>query len=261
LFDFAPEFQSEITIENALKVFGSPPKTPEEAFYAETPQETLNARVEPDAVVVVKQVHTTSYWRTIDTVTEGRIQTIRREQIDRRAVNLLRIENSRRRAELRLSRLGADESDKQVAIRFETLLTVFTKLLDIRTTFIPVPIWDAYHLIAIDRDHTLMRWDSPQGSEHAVRFMARRQHGAHFWDDIRDSPDYPKSEPAYARDELRIYWVRGSGEDKEALETRLSDIKLKPMRYGKVEIVEVLKPDDVTYVLGRIRTFVKDASS
>jgi hypothetical protein len=235
------------------------PRKPTLAMYAELPTATRTYFSERDDIIVIKQISRASYWERDDERSERgedeRVEvTVRRH---RRAINLLRIDPTRRRAEVRIDRVRG-EMDNVLAI---ALFRQFQKALegqfDFGSNMIPVQIWQAFTQIVADREHTYMSTDAAKDPSVSVQISTRRE--SDQGTDVRDHPSYKYGGSEYVRESLNVFWHLSETGDKK-FHTILSRVKMDDTSYGKIYVAAKLEPAELTNVIDRIRQFTLDAS-
>jgi hypothetical protein len=234
--------------------------TPTENAYDAYPGDRLTWHVDRLNRLVLKQIHTASFWRKNDqesTRTEER-EVLIYDRVRRRAINMLVIDSSRRRAEIRVSRVeGSLESDRKAVERLAEFVSRVAPFLKLEEHLTPTPIWNAFFAIATNREEVVMHWDRAAEARLSVTLSDRMLGRG---GDVRDHPDYRLHGQKWARKELRVSWLRGSGEDSEEIAVKLSEVKYEDVPIGKVEFYKPTDPESLNYVIGRIRHFTAEAS-
>jgi hypothetical protein len=235
--------------------------TPTENAYEAYPADRLTWHVDAQSRLVLKQVHTASFWRKNDsesTRTEDR-EVLIYDRVKRRAINMLVVDAARGRAEIRISRVeGSHDSDRKAVDRLGEFVTRLASLLRLEEHLVPTPIWNAFSTIATNREEIAMYWDRAAEARLSVTLSDRSLGRG---GDVRDHPDYRLHGAKWARKELRVSWQRGKGEDAEEIAVKLSEVKYEEVPIGKVEIFKPTDPDALNYVIGRIRHFTGEAPS
>lgn len=259
LFNLTEAGLKALTSAIALSRFKRESANPTEALYEALPEQTVFVRATSDDAFIVKEVFTATYWVTSSTThpTDDE-EIIVRNRLRQRAMNMLVIDSSQRRAEIRIARIDdRGETIENTVVRLKRFIDLLQPWLSIDDHLTPVPIWDSFPLLQQNRDEVVMPSDKSASST-SNQNMSIRKRGTHA--DIRDDPDYPKSAATHARTEMRIEWIRGRKEDGDYIPCRLAEFKVDKRQLAKIEIRARLQMDALSYVIGRIRYFTTLAS-
>lgn len=233
---------------------------PTENAYEAYPADRLTWHVDRAKRLVLKQIHTASFWKKNDqesTRTDER-EVVIYDRVRRRAINIVVIDSAKRRAEIRISRVeGSFESDRKAVDRLVEFLSRVALFLNLEEHFTPTPIWNAFFAIATNREEIVMHWDRAAEARLSVTLSDRMLGKG---GDVRDHPDYRLHGAKWARKELRVSWLRGGGEATEEIPVKLSEVKYEEAPIGKVEVFKPTDPEALNYVIGRIRHFTAEAS-
>jgi hypothetical protein len=230
-------------------------------MYAELPNATRTyATTRDNGLIVVKQIFKASYWekdedRSHSDDNERTVVTVR---LERRAINVLRLDPLRREAEIRIDRVRGQQDDSLATELFEQFQQSLQHIIDIDKHFAPVPIWNGFRRIVADLKGTYMSTDSAEDPSVVVHIPNRR--ASDRGTDVRRHDSYQYATTEYTRNSLNIYW-RKPDEPDEKIHTILSRVdRAGRTPYAKVYVAAKLTPDDLSNVLERIRQSARDAS-
>lgn len=259
LFKLTDAGRRALTSQRLLAAFGTPPATVTAGFYGDTPRRQTVFVGDRPGVLVVKDVHTGSYWELDEDASEDapkrkvRVTVLR----ERRAVNLLRIEPQTGKVEIRIDRLKGS-NDQNIALDgFDDFTTRLANVLNLEEHLTPVDVRTAFPAMVAAEDETFMLTDHASDASSRQAITSRRERASRATD-IRKHPNHRMKGNQYVRDSLHIYWNIDRDEDNR-LFTIVSAVKPKEdvpdLEYAKVYVSARVEPGELAYVLARVRSF------
>jgi hypothetical protein len=257
LFNVSPAGRAALTPRAFARHFNAVPEEPDEAFYAEYPDDKLTVYEQRDDGIVVKQVFTTSYWeknrdRSEETANR-RIEVY--DKVSRRSINMFVFDPATGHVEIRIDKVrGLD--DKLATTMFQEFSRDLLRVVHISEHLVPVRVSDGFEGIIAARDETFMSVDEAFDASASMRFANRREEVRGR--DIRDHPAYLRAvrRQALARETVRVYWLY---ENDKRLHSTISMITVEDddgdREYGKVYVPAKLTPDELGHVIARVRHF------
>ena len=258
LFNLTRQGLNELSPELLGTAFGTP-SSPSPAMYEEAGPDQPQIYFKQDRdVLVVKQIHTATYWerdtaRSFERDTERAVFDVQRSC---RALNMLRIIPRHEQAEIRIDRLSGSDRDKDVGRFLQDFLHDLSPTISADRHLRPTPIWDGFQSIVNTRADTHMNVDVAVDPSVRVHISGRREGSR--GQDVRDHPSYKYSSSDYVRDRLSISWfVHDEGELEDyRVHTIMSRFGHRDRVYAKVYVAATMPPKVLNHVLERIRSFV-----
>jgi hypothetical protein len=258
LFRLTDAGQAALTARRLANAFAAPSANVTAGFYGETPRRHAVFIGDRPGQLIVKEVHTGSFWELDEDASEdGPTRRVRVTVLrQRRAINMLRIMPESGDVEIRIDRLrGAN--DKKIALAGLDQFVTRLGVLNLEQHLQPVDIRPAFPAIVGAEDETFMLTDHARDAS-ARQIISSRREGPRRATDIRQHPNYRLKGNQYLRDALHIYW-KIDGDDDRMVFSILSAIKPDgaggDLEYTKVYISAKVEPGDLDYVIARIRQF------
>lgn len=210
-------------------------------------------------------MYTGSFWELDEDESEDsptrrvRVTVLRQ----RRAVNLLRIVPATGDVELRIDRLKGT-NDKTIALEgLEEFTNRLASVLTLNEHLEPLEIRSRFPMIVAAEDETFMLADYAADASARQLFASRREGGPRGTaTDIRRHPNYRLRGNEYVRDAVHVYWkIRDAGD--RMIFSIISSIPLDDadgVEYTKVYFSARVEPEDLNYVLARVRHFATHSS-
>jgi hypothetical protein len=257
LFDLTDAGAALARSRTLKRAFQPLPNQPTPAMYAELPTATRTYISERPEGIVIKQIGRAMYWekdedRSYEREDERAVFIVRRQ---RRAINLLRLDPARKRAEVRIDRVRGLMDDRLAITLFTQFRTAIQPEFDFEANMAPVQIWRGFTRIVADKVSTYMSTDGAKDPSVSVQISNRRERDR--GPDVRDHPAYRYTGEEYVRDTLNVYWRQDNG---EKIHTVLSRVKAGDKEYGKIYVAAKLDPSELTNVVDSIRQFALEAS-
>ncbi len=241
--------------ENRLsQAFNAPPQHVTAHYYGDEPVRQTYFLTRHDKLVV-KQLYTAEYWeRNEEESQRGATRRVFVEELQRRrAVNLLVVDPARGEAETRIDRVTGTINNNMVLEELERFEHTLSAAVDVVADLGPVRL-DFLALVQ-HRDGTFMAVDRAQDPS-VAQLISSRRHGMDGTD-VRDHPKW-MSGNEYVRDSMAIHWIL---DDERSVYTLISavefDVDGETVEHTKVYVSAKVTPEELQYVLGRIRQFAR----
>ena len=271
LFDLTDKGAAVLTADALAAAFPPLPSL-DASMYAETPTKSSVFFEHRSDALVVKQIHTATYWTKSEAQSQERSEEgVRRVTVElaqhRRAINLLRIFPERREAEIRIDRLSHAVKRADIGDHFRGFMAALAPILDAKRHLVSTRIWRVFGRIADEsREGTYMRTDTVKDASTSFTMSNRRE--GDLGSDVRDHPDYSAiHSPDRIRDTLSLRWstewlVEDSFDetdrgDPDQVHITLSKFTVDTVDYGKIHIAASVSPEVLFSVTEYIRRFTR----
>ncbi len=259
LFKLTDAGREALTPRRLANAFPAPPANLTQGFYGETPRRHTVFIGDRPGQVIVKEVHTGSYWELDEDESEdGPTRRVRVTVLrQRRAVNMLRIFPATGDAEIRIDRLKGSNDTKIALEGLDDFTTRLAAVLDMQGHLTPVDVRPSFPTMVAAEGETFMLTDHASDAS-ARQIISSRREGPTRATDIRKHPNYQLKGNGYVRDALHIYWKVAGADDRlvfSIISAVQPDDTDDDTEYAKVYVSAKVEPGDLDYVIARIRQF------